>query len=106
MIGPGRRFSSVALLLFFASLFAAASVDAQQKNSWDGAIDALAAKIAADAGPRALVHLSVKNLSSLDAVRVADFTAALEAQLRQRGVRVEKSGAAIHGIRILEIPDQ
>ena len=76
------------------------SADAQQKNSWDSAIDSLAAKIAAIAGAHASVRLNVKNLSSLDAGRVGDFTSALEAQLQQRGLKIENGGAAGESIDV------
>jgi hypothetical protein len=79
------------------SLFAAIVANAQQKNSWDGAIESLAGKIAAAVGARAAVHLSVKNVSSLDAGRVADFTSQLEAHLRQRGLRVDGGGGNSSG---------
>jgi len=82
-----RRCFSVTLLLIFASLFAAPSTAAQQKNSWDSTIDALGAKIAAG-GRSSPVHLRVKNLSSLDAARIADFQQALEANLLRRGVKL------------------
>ncbi|MGB9333562.1 MAG: hypothetical protein WCB14_01020, partial [Candidatus Acidiferrales bacterium] len=85
---------SLALLLIVASLFAAAAADAQQKNSWDSAIDSFAAKIAAIAGAHASVQLNVKNLSSLGAGRVADFSSALEAQLQQRGLKTESADTA------------
>jgi hypothetical protein len=91
----GCRYSSVLLLLIFTSLFASDSTAAQQKNSWDSAIDALAAKIGAIAGGHSSsVHLSVKNLSSLDASRVADFQQALEANLQRRGMKVVGGNAA------------
>jgi hypothetical protein len=83
-----RRCFSVTLLLIFASLFAAAAAAAQQKTSWDSTIDALAAKIATAAGRSSPVHLQVKNLSSLDAARIADFQHALEANLLRRGVKL------------------
>ena len=83
-----RRLTSVALLLILATLFAAVLADAQQKNPWDAAIDSLAAKIASMADAKALLRLSVKNLSSLDAGRVANFTSALQAQLQQRGLKI------------------
>jgi hypothetical protein len=83
------------LLLIYASLFASGSTAAQQKNSWDSTIDALAAKIAAAAGGRpASVRLQVKNLSSLDANRIADFQQALEANLRRRGMKLVGDNAA------------
>lgn len=88
-----RRWSSVVLLLIVALLFAVPDSFAQQKNFWDGAIDSLAAKIAAIAGARATVRIDVKNLSSLDGARVADFTAQLEARLGQRGLRVDSGSA-------------
>ncbi len=94
MMRAARRLPPVALLLIVASLFAAAVADAQQKNSWDSAIDSLASKIAAIAGAHASVRLNVKNLSLLDAGRVGDFTSALEAQLQQRGLKIENGGAA------------
>jgi hypothetical protein len=100
MIRAARRLPSLALLLIVASLFAAASADAQQKNSWDSAIDSLAAKIAAIAGAHSSVRLIVKNLSSLDAGRVGDFTSALEAQLQQRGLKIENGGAAGESIDV------
>lgn len=93
MMRAARRLPSVALLLIVASLLAAASAKAQQKNSWDSAIDSFAAKIAAIAGARASIRLNVKNISSLDAGRVADFSSALEAQLHQRGLKTESAEA-------------
>jgi len=89
-----RRLPSIALLLLLASLFAAAAADAQQKNPWDNAIDSFAARIAAIAAAHASVRLNVKNISSLDAGRVADFSSALEAQLRQRGLKMEGAETA------------
>ena len=68
--------------------------DGQQKNSWDSAIETLAAKIAAIAGAHASIRLNVKNISSLDAGRVADFISALEAQLHQRGLKAESAETA------------
>ena len=83
------------MLLGFASLFGSGLTAAQQKNSWDSAIDALAAKIVAAAGGRsASLHLQVKNLSSLDEARVADFQQALEANLQRRGMKVAGGNAA------------
>jgi hypothetical protein len=76
------------LVLIFTSLFAATVAAAQQKNSWDSAIDALAAKIATAAGRSSPVYLRVKNLSSLDAARISDFQQALEANLLGRGVKL------------------
>jgi len=95
-----RRLPSLALLLIVASLFSAAATDAQQKNSWDSAIDSLAAKIAAIAGAHASVRLTVKNVSSLDGGRVGDFTSALEEQLQQRGLKIENGGAAGESIDV------
>jgi hypothetical protein len=90
-----RRCSSVMVLLVFASLFASILTAAQQKNSWDSTIDALAAKIAATADGRSTsLHLQVKNLSSLDAARVVDFQQALEANLQRRGMKVVGGNAA------------
>ena len=89
-----RRLPSLALLLIVASLFAAAAADAQQKNSWDSAIDSFAAKIAAIAGAHASIRLNVKSISSLDAGRVADFSSALEAQLHQLGLKTESAETA------------
>jgi len=83
-----RRLPSIALLLIVASLFAAASADAQQKNSWDSAIDSFAAKIAAIAGAHASVRLNVRNLSFLDDHRAEDFRLALEANLHRRGLKL------------------
>jgi hypothetical protein len=87
------RWSSIAVLLILASIFSGARISAQQKNPWDSAIESLAAKIAAITGAHGSVRLSVRNLTSLDTSRVADFTAALEAQLRQRGLRVENGSS-------------
>jgi hypothetical protein len=95
-----RRLPSLELLLIVASLFAAAAADAQQKNSWDSAIDSFAAKITAFVGAHSSVRLIVKNLSSLDAGRVGDFTSALEAQLQQRGLKIENGGAAGESIDV------
>jgi hypothetical protein len=91
MMRAARRLPSVAMLLILASLFAATIADGQQKNSWDSAIDSFAAKIAAIAGAHASIRLNVKNISSLDAGRVADFSSALEAQLHQRGLKTESA---------------
>jgi len=89
-----RRLPSIALLLFLASLYAATAADAQQKNSWDSAIDSFAAKIAAIAGAHASIRLNVKSISSLDAGRVADFSSALEAHLHERGLKTESTETA------------
>jgi len=100
MMRAARRLPSLALLLIVASLFSAAAADAQQKNSWDSAIDSFAAKITALAGAHASVRLTVKNVSSLDAGRVGDFTSALEERLQQRGLKIENGGAAGESIDV------
>ncbi len=82
-----RLRSSAMLLLIFALLFTATAAAAQQKTSWDSIIDGFAAKITA-AGRSSPVHMQVKNLSSLDAARIAGFQQALEANLLRRGVKL------------------
>jgi hypothetical protein len=95
-----RLRSSVMLILIFTSLFAAASAAAQQKNSWDSTIEALAAKISSAGGRSSSVHLQVKNLSSLDAARIADFQQALEANLLRRGVKLDDTDLATAGVTV------
>jgi hypothetical protein len=90
------------LVLVFTSLFAAAAAAAQQKNSWDGAIDSLAAKITTVAGRSSAVHLRVKNLSSLDAARIGDFQQALEANLLRRGVKLGDTDATTADVTVSE----
>ena len=90
-----RRFSSLTILLILFSLLNAPAGSAQQKNSWDNSIDSLSAKISAAAGARPVsVHINVKNFSSLDAARIADFQQALEANLQHRGIKLTSDTGA------------
>ena len=96
-----RRFSSLTAILIFTALFAAAALCAEQKNCWDSSIDSLAGKIIAAAGTRpASMHISVKNLSSLDAGRIADFQQAFEADLQSQGMKLVGEDAADASVEI------
>jgi hypothetical protein len=97
-----RLRSAVMLFLIFTSLLVAAAAVAQQKNSWDSTIDALAAKIATVAGRLPSVHLQVKNLSLLDAARIADFQQALEANLLRRGVKLGDTDTTTADVTVSE----
>jgi len=97
-----RRHPPVKLLLILSALIAATAANAQQKNPWDATVEALAAKIVTAAAHSATVHLQLKNLSSLDATRVADFEQQLEANLHHRGVKLENTDMTTAEVTVTE----
>jgi hypothetical protein len=97
-----RRHPPVKLLLILTALIAATAATAQQKSAWGSTIEALAAKITTAAGRSATVHLQIKNLSSLDATRVADFEQQLESNLQHRGVKLENTGMTTADVTVTD----